>query len=378
MAQNTTQDMFPVSRMGFGCMRLPLTDPDDPTSIDIEQFKDMVDVFLEAGNTYFDNAYVYHNGKAEAALKKALVDRYPRDAYTVATKCLAWTQPDADAAKACFDKSLDRLGVDYVDYYLLHNLGGKRTEVFEKYGLWDYFAQKKAEGKIRYLGFSMHDGADLLDELLVAHPDMDFVQIQVNYLDWDDPLTQSRKLMEVAEKHEKPVIIMEPARGGRLCDLPEEAVEILRAANPDITPATWAYRFCWNLPNVLVVLSGMSSIEQAREDTQAYKENRPLTDKERAALDECVELLRSMAQNSCTNCGYCMKECPQGVKIPIIMALLNLEAMTKNNKFVKDLYSWQAAEGRASECIQCGTCESICPQQIDIIDNLKLAVEHFE
>ncbi len=376
MAQ--AQDIFPASRMGFGCMRLPLIDPDDPTSIDIEQFKDMVDVFLEAGNTYFDNAYVYHNGKAEAALKEALVERYPRDAYTVATKCLAWAQPNADAAKACFDKSLERLGVDYVDYYLLHNLGGKRTEKFEEYGLWDYFAQKKAEGKIRYLGFSLHDGPELLDELLVAHPDMDFVQVQVNYLDWDDPLTQSRKLMEVAEKHDKPVIIMEPARGGRLCDLPGEALEILRAANPDITPATWAYRFCWNLPNVLVVLSGMSTTEQALENTQAYKENRPLTDEEHAALDECVGLLRSMAQNGCTNCGYCMKGCPQGVKIPIIMGLLNLEAMTKNNKFTKDLYSWQAAEGRASNCVQCGMCEAMCPQQIKIIDNLKLAVEHFE
>ncbi len=372
------QDIYPASRMGFGCMRLPILDEDDPTSIDIDQLKDMVDVFMEAGNTYFDTAYVYHNGASETALKTALVDRYPRDAYTIATKCLAWAQPTADDAKACFDTSLERLGVDYVDYYLLHNLGGKRTAKFDEYGLWDYFARKKAEGKIRYLGFSMHDDAQTLEELLSEHPDMDFVQIQVNYLDWEDPLTQSRRLMEVAEKHNMPVIIMEPARGGRLCNLPDEAADILQAANPEMTPAVWAYRFCWNLPNVLVVLSGMSSIEQAREDTQAYKENRPLTDKERVAIDECVSLLRSMAQNGCTNCGYCVKECPKGVKIPTIMALLNLEAMTKNNKFVKDLYSWQAAEGRASECIQCGTCETMCPQGIKIIDNLKLAVEHFE
>ena len=210
---------------------------------------------MASGNTYFDTAYVYHNGMSEAALKEALVDRYPRDSYTIATKCLAWAQPDAASAKACFDTSLERLGVDYVDYYLLHNLGGKRTARFDEYGLWDYFAQKKAEGKIRYLGFSLHDGASALEGMLSAHPEVDFVQLQVNYLDWEDPVTESRRLMEVASAHGVPVVIMEP-RGGRLCDLPERVASILEEANPARPLSSWAYRFCWNLPGVIAVLSG--------------------------------------------------------------------------------------------------------------------------
>ncbi len=379
-AQGDDRDrsLFPASKMGFGCMRLPTTDPDDSTSIDVDQLKDMVDVFMEAGNTYFDTAYAYHNGTSEVALKKALVDRYPRDAYTIATKCLAWTQPTAEDAKACLDTSLERLGVDYVDYYLLHNIGGKRTQKFDDYGLWDYFAQKKAEGTIRHLGFSMHDGPETLDKILAEHPDMDFVQLQVNYLDWEDPLTQSRRLMEVAEDHDKPVIIMEPARGGRLCNLPDEAAEILREANPEATQASWAYRFCWNLPNVLVVLSGMSTIEQARENVTLYAANEPLTPEEGEVLTHCVDVLRSMGQIPCTNCRYCVKGCPQHVKIPETLSLLNLESMTKDSAFVKDLYSWQTAEGRASDCIACGQCESMCPQGINIIEQLKVAVEHFE
>lgn len=368
----------PESKLGFGCMRLPLLDPGDPKSIDVEQLKKMVDVFMESGNTYFDTAYVYHEGMSEVALKEALVDRYPRESFTIATKCLAWAQPNAEAARACLDVSLERLGVDYVDYYLLHNLAGKRTAKFDEFGLWDYFAQKKAEGRIRYLGFSLHDSADVLDALLEEHPEMDFVQLQVNYLDWDDPVTESRRLMEVAAKHEKPVIIMEPARGGRLCDLPEAALEVLREANPDLSQVEWAYRFCWDLPGVIAMLSGASTLEQMTENTAAYARREPLSEAERAALDRAVVVMREMQVVACTNCRYCVKDCPQGVKIPEIMSLLNLEAMTSDHEFVKGLYSWQAAEGRASTCIGCGMCESMCPQKIDIVDQLKTAAEHFE
>lgn len=370
--------LFPKSKMGFGCMRLPQTDSDDPTSIDIEQLKEMVDVFMAADNTYFDTAYVYHNGASETALREALVERYPRESYTLATKCLAWALPDAQAAKACLPTSLERLGVDYIDYYLIHNTGGKRTAKFDEFGMWDYVLQKKEEGLIKHVGFSMHDNAATLDSLLRAHPEMEFVQLQVNYLDWEDPVTESRRLMEVAEKHGKPVIIMEPARGGRLCDLPEEAARVLRAANAECSQAEWAYRFCWNLPNVIAVLSGMSSIEQARENVAAYERNVPFTPEEHAALESAVATLRSMQVVPCTNCRYCVKDCPQHVKIPEIMGLLNLEAMTKNHEFVKGLYSWQAAEGRASTCIQCGACEDMCPQKINIIEQLESAVEAYE
>lgn len=373
-----TESIFPASKMGFGCMRLPLTDQDDPKSIDLPQFTQMVDLFMEAGHTYFDTAFVYHEGESEVALGKALVARYPRESFTIATKCLAWAMPDEQAAKACLDVSLERLGTDYIDYYLLHNVGGKRTAKFDEYGMWDYALQQKATGKIRFVGFSIHDDAACLDALLAAHPEMDFVQLQVNYLDWEDPVNEARRLMEVAAAHGKPVIIMEPARGGRLCDLPDEVATILSAAKPKATQAEWAYRFCWNLPNVISVLSGMSTAEQTRENLASYAANEPFSDAEQRALDAAIEKLRSLTAVPCTACNYCVKGCPSNVKIPQIMGLLNLEAMTRDHDFVKGLYSWQAAEGKASSCIRCGLCESMCPQQIDIIHQLETAAASYE
>ncbi len=367
-----------IPAFGFGCMRLPLTDPKDQKSIDMPQFKQMVDAFLEAGGTYFDTAYVYHEGSSEKALREALVDRYPRDAYQIATKNPASMFDSAEKAQACFDESLERLGVDYVDFYLLHNLGAERTAKFEEYGMWEFLSRKKAEGAIRNIGFSLHDDPDVLDELLTAHPEVDFVQLQVNYLDWDDPVIQSRALMEVAANHDKPVIIMEPVRGGRLAELPERAAAPLRAVDPAASMAAWAYRFCWNLPNVITVLSGSSTIEQMRENAASFKANRPFTDIERSALDEALDALRAVPTIPCTNCGYCLEGCSRCVAIPIIMMLLNLETMTGHSAFSKHNYSWQAEPGKASDCIECGACEAVCPQGISIIEHLRTAAEKYE
>lgn len=373
-----SNSLLDAPKLGFGCMRLPLTDADDPKSIDIDHFSKMVDAFMEAGGTYFDTAYVYHNGESEVAVRKALVERYPRESFTIATKCLAWAQPDAESAKACLDTSLERLGTDYVDFYLLHNVGGPRTAKFDNYGLWEWAAQKKAEGVIKHLGFSMHDNAECLDKLLTQHPDMDFVQLQVNYLDWEDPVTESRKCMEVAQKHGVPVTIMEPARGGRLAELPDRGKDVLKAVNPNKSVVSWAYRFCYNLPNVITVLSGMSTLEQVQENVREWKENQPFSPEEEKALQQAIEALKSVGLIPCTNCKYCVKDCPAGVKIPEIMGLLNLEKMTENREFVKGLYSWQAADGKASTCIQCGACEDMCPQSIDIIENLEDAANYYE
>lgn len=371
------EELLSTPKLGFGCMRLPLLDENDQTSIDIEQFKQMVDEFIAAGGTYFDTAFVYHEGTSEAAVRKALVERYPRDAYTIATKCLAWAAPDAETAKSNLPTSLERLGVDYIDFYLLHNVGGPRTAKFDEYGMWDYVREMKAQGKIKHVGFSMHDGPETLDELLTAHPDMDFIQLQVNYLDWDDPVVQSRKCMEIAQKHGVPVVIMEPVRGGRLADLPERVASILKEADPDKSLASWAYRYCYSLPNVITVLSGASTLEQMKENVAEWRAHQPFTASEEAALAKAVEALRSVAGIPCTNCRYCVKDCPQGVAIPNILGLLNLEAMTENNEFVKGQYAWQA-KAPASECIECGACEDMCPQGIDIINQLKIAAEHFE
>ena len=371
-------DLESTPKLGFGCMRLPLLDPADQQSIDIPQLEQMVDAFLEGGGTYFDTAFVYHEGASEKALGQALVARHPRESFTIATKCLAWAIGSAEEAKSNLGTSLERLGTDYVDFYLLHNVGGARTAKFDEYGMWDFVREQKATGRIRNWGFSMHDGPETLDALLTAHPDADFVQLQVNYLDWDDPVTQSARCMEVAAAHGKPVIIMEPVRGGRLANLPERGAAVLAAADPDASQASWAYRYCLDLPGVLTVLAGASTLEQMQDNMRTFQTRKPLTDEERSAIDGAIAALRSVDLIPCTNCGYCVKDCPEGVKIPIAMNLLNLEKTTEDNEFVKGLYSWQAAEGPASKCIQCGTCEAMCPQSIDIIDHLAEAVEHFE
>lgn len=371
-------NLLETPKLGFGCMRLPLTDPNDQTSIDLDQFKAMVDTFMEAGGTYFDTAYVYHEGTSEVAVREALVKRYPRESFTIATKCLAWAQPDAESAKACLDTSLERLGVDYVDFYLLHNVGGVRTKKFDEYGMWEWAQQKKDEGVIKYLGFSMHDGADALEALLTEHPNMDFVQLQVNYLDWEDPVVEARKCMEVAEKHGVPVVIMEPARGGRLANLPERGKQILKAAEPELSEVSWAYRFCYFLPNVISVLSGMSTLDQVKENVAEWKSAKPLSDADKKVVEQALEALRSVGMIDCTNCRYCAKDCPAGVKIPEIMSLMNLEKMTEDRQFVKGLYDWQAKDGYASQCTQCGNCEEMCPQGINIIELLEEAADAYE
>lgn len=371
-------NLLDTPKLGFGCMRLPLTDPNDQTSIDLDQFKAMVDTFMEAGGTYFDTAYVYHEGASEVAVREALVKRYPRESFTIATKCLAWAQPDAESAKACLDTSLERLGVDYVDFYLLHNVGGVRTAKFNEYGMWEWAQQKKDEGIIKHLGFSIHDGADTLDKLLTEHPTMDFVQLQVNYLDWEDPVVEARRCMEVAEKHGVPVVIMEPARGGRLANLPERGMQILKAAEPSLSAVSWAYRFCYFLPNVISVLSGMSTLDQVKENVVEWKKAQPLTSDDRKVLSEALEALRSVGMIDCTNCRYCAKDCPAGVKIPEIMSLMNLEKMTEDRAFVKGLYDWQAKDGYASQCTQCGNCEAMCPQGLPIVELLEDAADWYE
>ena len=368
-----------VPKLGFGCMRFPLTDPKDVTAIDIDQVKEMVDLFMDAGGTYFDTAFVYHDGHSEVALREALVERYPRDSFTIATKCLAWALPNAETAKACLDTSLERLGTDYVDYYLLHNVGGERTKKFDDFGLWKWAQEMKAAGRIRNVGFSMHDGAETLDQLLDEHPEVDFIQLQVNYLDWESPVVQSRRNMEVARKHGKPVVIMEPARGGRLADLPAAVAAPLLEARPDLSQASWAYRFCYNQPGVLTVLSGMSTPDQVRQNAAEWREHGDaFSPREQKALDAACKVLASVSTVPCTNCRYCVKDCPQQIAIPEIMNLLNLEVQTENTEFAKQQYSWQAAPGRASDCIQCGACEAMCPQSIDIIEQLEKAAEHFE
>lgn len=365
-----------IPKLGFGLMRLPMIG----SEVDIEQTKQMVDLFLEKGFTYFDTAYGYLNGKSEEAVKTALVDRYPREKFQLATKLPAWAgAKDAEEARQMFWTSLARTGAGYFDFYLLHNLGDTRTQVFEDFGMWEFVAEQKREGRIRHLGFSFHDKADVLDEVLTKHPEVEFVQLQINYADWEDPSVQSRKCYEIARKHGKPVIIMEPVKGGNLANLPEQAASIFKAANPDASQASWAVRFAASLEGLVTVLSGMSTLGQMEDNLSFMEQFRPLDEAERAAVGKVQDALAALPSIPCTNCQYCMKGCPQGIQIPGTFESANSYTIFGNLAGAKGHYGFVTRNGgKASECIACGQCEAVCPQHIAIVEELKKAAELLE
>lgn len=306
------------------------------------------------------------------------MERYPRDSYYLASKNAAWLgAKNAEEARGMFDESCRQAGVDYFDYYLLHNIGGTRTKVFDDFDLWDYGRELKAQGKIRHLGFSFHDSAAVLEDVLKAHPDMEFVQLQVNYADWESEDVQSRKCVEVAAAYGKPVIIMEPVRGGMLANPPQQVADILKAAKPYAPFASWAMRFALGVPGIITVLSGMSTIGQMRENLATWKGYKPLSDDERVTLAKAQKALADAVAVGCTSCHYCMKECPMHINISGIMSSLN-EASQYGVARGKHTYEWQAGDVKASECIQCGQCEDACPQHIDVMHQLEVAAEMFE
>ena len=364
-----------IPKLGFGLMRLPM----QGDAIDIGQVKEMTDRFMAAGFRYFDTAYGYNNGKSEEAAKAALVDRYPRDSFYLATKLPAWAGPKtAEEAKAMFDTSLRRTGAGYFDFYLLHNLGGKRSKFFDDYGIWDYVQEKKAAGLIRHVGFSFHDEADVLEEILTKHPEMEFVQLQINYIDWESNSVQSRRCYEVARAHGKPIVIMEPVKGGNLASLPESAAGVLRRADPEASLSSWAIRFAASLPGVITVLSGMSSIEQMDDNLKTMKDFKPLSESEREVIREATEALEAVPRIPCTGCQYCMKGCPQHINIPGIFTAVNTNLVYGNLKGATGGYFFATMEGgKAGDCVGCGQCERVCPQHIGVVEELKKAKELF-
>ncbi len=360
-----------IKKLGFGLMRLPMINEE----VDLEQTKQMVDLFLEKGFTYFDTAYGYLGGKSEAAAKAALVDRHPRDSFQLATKLPAWAgATTAEEAKNMFWTSLERTGAGYFDYYLFHNLGGDRTKAFDDFAIWDFLAEQKHKGLIKRLGFSFHDTADVLDGLLHEHPDMDFVQLQINYADWESQSIQSRKCYEVARSHGKPVIIMEPVKGGSLANLPQNVAEPMCRFAPERSLSSWALRFAASLDGLITVLSGMSSLEQMKENLSTMEPFEPLSPEERQVVDEVQKRLESVERIPCTDCQYCVKGCPQKVVIPRIFSAMNTLLVYNNLEGAKGNYAWETRDGgKAGECVACGQCESACPQHIAIIDELRRA-----
>ncbi|NLG10298.1 MAG: Fe-S oxidoreductase [Coriobacteriaceae bacterium] len=365
-----------VPKLGFGLMRLPRIDGGN--DIDTEQLKEMVDLFLSKGFTYFDTAYGYEG--SEAAIAEALVQRHPRESYLLATKLPAWKAKTTADAEQMFWTSLERTGAGYFDYYLLHNLGADRTHTFDDFGIWDFLAKQKQSGLIRHLGFSFHDKASLLDEVLSKHPEVDFVQLQLNYADWENPMVESRKCYETARRHNKPIVIMEPVKGGALTTLPDAAVAVLRKANPKASLASWAIRFAASLDGVITVLSGMSNMDQMRDNVSFMKDFRPLDEQEQEVIVKARIEIEKVPIVPCTSCGYCLPECPQNIAIPGIFEAMNNLLLYGNKRSCSFTYTWNTrlqGKGVASDCIECGACEAVCTQHIAIIEELKRASDMF-
>ena len=356
-------------KLGFGLMRLPRLD--DGKSIDIEQTKQMVDLFLDAGMTYFDTAYVYEG--SEEAARAALVDRYPRERYTLATKLNAGIpELDEAAAKRQFYTSLERTGAGYFDYYLLHALGRGNVRKYEEFRLWDFVREQKEKGLIRHYGFSFHGDPALLDELLTGHPDVEFVQLQINYADWDNPRVASRECWETARKHGKGVVVMEPVKGGTLAGPPSGVRQALREASPDASFASWAIRYAASLDGIITVLSGMSDLEQMRDNLSCMKDFRPLDETEQAAIRRARQALSESKSIPCTACRYCTEGCPKNIPIPEIFSARNQQLIWEQTEQGRRRYAHAVKDaGRASDCIACGRCESACPQQLSVIQYLK-------
>ena len=371
-----------AKKLGFGLMRLPRLDPNDEGSIDLEQTKQMVDTFLQRGFTYFDTAWMYCAFKSENAVKEALTSRHPRESYTLATKLHAAYIHSLDDRDAIFNTQREKTGVEYFDYYLLHDVGAEHYEIYKKYDCFAWIAEKKRQGLIKHMGFSFHDTAEVLDKILTEHPEMEFVQLQINYLDWDSEGVQSRKCYEVATRHGKPVIVMEPVKGGTLAKLPAAAEALLRQADPGASIPSWAVRFAASLPNVKMVLSGMSSTEQLLDNTGYMQDFAPLTQQEQAVIAQVVGIINASIAIPCTGCSYCTEGCPMHIAIPKYFSLYNAEIQELKEKDFTSQGTYYGnltqTFGKASDCIACGQCESVCPQHLPIIENLKRVAKQFE
>ncbi len=381
-----------IPKLGFGFMRLPKK---NSGKIDIQQTKEMVDAFLKAGQTYFDTAYVYDGGESEKAIKAALVERYPRESYQLATKLCAWIGAhDEKSAKQQFYTSLERTGAGYFDYYLLHALQAGNYKKYDEYHIWDFVKEQQARGLIRHWGFSFHATPDILDEVLTAHPDAEFVQLQLNYADWENPDVTARENYEVARKHGKSIIVMEPVKGGSLANPPESVRKIFDGADPDASYASWAIRYAASLEGIITVLSGMSDMAQVKDNLSFMKPFRPLDEKEQIVIRKAQEAINGIKSIPCTACHYCTDGCPKHIPIPEIFAARNkqlvwgkieegkrdyAEAVGRDEKDGSGGNTGDATNtGSASDCIACGQCDRACPQQLTVVKYLAECAQVFE
>ena len=371
-------------KLGFGLMRLPVLDPEKPSSVDIGKLKQMVDLFMDRGFTYFDTAIMYNGFASQRAIREALVDRYPRENFTLATKlhnAFIRTKEDRDRV---FVEQLEQTGAGYFDYYLIHGIEAGNWPKYEHFDCFNWLLEKKKQGLVRHAGFSFHGTPELLDQILTQYPQTEFVQLQINYLDWESEWIQSRAVYEAACKHNKPVIVMEPVKGGTLANVPAEAEKLLKEAEPDLSVPSWAIRFAASQKNVMMVLSGMSTLAQVEDNTGFMADFRPLTEEETRLVFRAAEIINQKIAVPCTGCSYCTEGCPKHIAIPQYFSLFN-EDMRENLKqkgWTVNFTNYEnlaKTHGKASDCIGCHQCERVCPQHLPIIYLMKQKIsKHFE
>ncbi|MCR4689623.1 MAG: aldo/keto reductase [Saccharofermentans sp.] len=365
-----------MPKLGFGLMRLPVKDE----VIDLDTVCKMVDMYMESGFNYFDTAYVYHGGDSEKTVKKAIVERYPRDSFTVATKLPAWFLNSFEDRDKVFNEQCDRCGVDYFDYYLLHSVeDGNNYDAYVKYDCFNWGIRKKEEGKIRHFGFSFHGTPALLEKILDEHPEVEFVQIQLNYADWDNQVVHSGELYEILHSRGIPMIIMEPVKGGFLANLDSEYADMYKAVRPDKSVASWALRFVGSLEGVATILSGMGHPEQMQDNIDTFKNFEPLTEEEEETIAKVKKKLFEIPLIGCTACRYCVDGCPMNISIPDVLSAVNTRRKFPNDGRPQFFYNGLIDRfGKASDCIACGQCEGVCPQHLPIIELMKEASDKFE
>ncbi len=361
---------MPDKKMGFGLMRLP---KNEDGSIDVEQVKEMVDLFMESGHTYFDTAYAYPG--SEEAIRQALTERYPRESYTLASKLMVKPAVSLEEARAEIEVSMKRAGVEYFDYYLVHCLQRSNYEKYEEYGIFDYVLELKKKGLVKHAGFSFHGDPELLEILLGRHPDMEFVQLQLNYADWENPGVQSRRNLEICRAHGKPVSVMEPIKGGILSDPIDSVKEIFDREGNGLSYSSWALRFAASQEGVFVVLSGMSSVEQMKDNLSYMTDFRPLSEHENEVIKQAQEAIARDQSIPCTACHYCTEGCPMEIPIPEIFAVENRKKGSPLFRTQREYEIVTAGRGKASDCVQCGQCESVCPQHLPIIELIEKSSE---
>lgn len=376
-------DFMPEKKLGFGLMRLPVKDRSNAADVDMEQVKQMVDLFMEKGFTYFDTAWMYNGFASENAAKEALVDRYPRESFTLATKLHAGFLDTLEDRDKIFNAQLAKTGAGYFDYYLLHGIEANMLPKYEEMDCFRWLSDKKDAGLVKHAGFSFHDSAEVLDEILTKHPEMEFVQLQINYLDWESRWVQSRACYEVAVKHGKPIIVMEPVKGGTLAKIPEDAEKLFLGYDNERSVPSWAIRFAASLPNVMVVLSGMSNISQMQDNLSYMEDFKPLSEDERNLCFRVADVINSQIAVPCTGCSYCAEGCPKKIAIPQYFSIYNedMREHLDEKGWTINFSNYDVLThkfGKASDCIACGRCEGVCPQHLTIIDFLKKVATHYE